>query len=330
MKKNLIYLLITVILLALSGCSAKEPAPVTTPINSSERTVKIATLRGPSAVSIIPLLDAKTGLTKAVKAEYQIYNSPDLLIPDLVKGQVDAALLPPNLAAKLYNKGIAYQLAGITCWGVMYIASDNPELTSIKKLKGQKLNLTDKGATPDLVFNYLLAANGLQPQEVELDYSLGQTELAQSMAAGRVKTGLVVEPWLTVVTSGNPAINTTIDLQQEWQRATNNKPLPQTCLLVKKSLITEDPQAVAALLKEVDQAITWVNDHPQEAGALVEKNDVGMKAAVATKAIPRLNLRFEDAKASREAIENFFEIIKQSDPTSIGGKLPDDGFYYQK
>ncbi|MGE5453769.1 MAG: ABC transporter substrate-binding protein [Methylocystaceae bacterium] len=330
MKKTMTCLLLASAIMLLSGCSTEKfVAPVSAP-NQPESTVKVATLRGPSAVSLIPMLDTKPFLTKRVKTEYQIYNSPDLMIPDLVKGQIDAALLPPNLAAKLYNKGIDYQLVGVTCWGVMYLASDNQQLTGIDQLKGQKIYLTDKGATPDLVFNYLLQANGLQPTDVILDYSLGQTELAQSMAASRVKTGLLVEPWLTVVTTGNPAIKNVIDLQQEWQKATNNMPLPQTCLIVKKSLLTGNPEAVTSLCQQVKQSIEWVNDHPQEAGILVEKHGVGMKAAVATKAIPRLNLSFKAATTSRPALESFFKIIIKFDPTSTGGKLPDDGFYFQQ
>jgi len=192
MKKNLSYLLVLVWLLTLlTGCSRPQAQAPGKAADKAARTVKIATLRGPSAVSIIPMIDGKTSLSPQVKANYQIYNSPDMLVPDLAKGQVDAALLPPNLAAKLYNKGINYQLVGVTCWGVMYLASDNPQLNSLKALKGQKLFLTDKGATPDLVLRYLLNVNGVQPDQVDLDYSLGQTELAQSMAAGRVKTGLL-------------------------------------------------------------------------------------------------------------------------------------------
>lgn len=329
MKRKLVSVVLSLLMLLLvPGCVPKQNSVKTE--TTTERTLKIATLRGPSAVSIIPMIDAKSSLNSRVKAEYLIYNSPDLLIPDLVKGQVDAALLPPNLAAKLYNKGVSYQLAATTCWGVMYIASNNRQLVSIKDLKGQKIFLTDKGATPDLVFHYLLSANGIKSDEVTLDYSLGQTELAQTMAAGRINTGLLVEPWISVVTSGNPKINTIIDMQKEWQSATNNQPLPQTCLIVKKSLATEDPTTVTALLAKVAKAINWVNSHPDEAGKLVEKNGVGTKASITAKAIPRLNLRFENAVTSKPALESFFKIINQSDPTSTGGKLPDDGFYYQK
>ncbi|MGE5381775.1 MAG: ABC transporter substrate-binding protein [Methylocystaceae bacterium] len=330
MKKFLIIAILISMVLIVGGCFAKPQEKSSAPQTKAEYTAKVATLRGPSAVSIIPMIDAKTSLSEKVKAEYQLYNSPDILAPDLIKGQVDAALLPPNLAAKLYNKGADYQLVGVTCWGVMYLASNNPELTSIKQLKGQQLFITDKGATPDLVLKYLLAKNNMSANDVKLDYSLGQTELAQNMAAGRVNAGLLVEPWLTVVTSGNPKVNTIIDIQKEWQAATDNQPLPQTCLVVKKSLIAEHPEVVASLVKEINQAIEWVNAHPQEAGALVERNNIGMKAAVIAKAIPRLNLRFENAAASRPAIQSFFKIINQADPTSTGGRLPDDGFYYQK
>jgi len=59
----------------------------------------------------------------------------------------------------------------------------------------------------------------------------------------------------------------------------------------------------------------------------VEKHDLGLKAAVAAKAIPRSAYVYEGAREARPSIEALLGVFLQLSPASVGGKLPDDGFY---
>ena len=59
----------------------------------------------------------------------------------------------------------------------------------------------------------------------------------------------------------------------------------------------EQPAVARALLEAVNASITWVKANPAAAGLLVEKNDLGLKAAIAEKAIPRSAYVFVDAPA---------------------------------
>ena len=74
-------------------------------------------------------------------------------------------------------------------------------------------------------------------------------------------------------------------------------------------------------------SIAWVTAQPLEAGALVEKQELGLKAGIAAKAIPRSAYVFTAAPEARGAVEALLGVFLELAPASVGGKLPDDGFY---
>ena len=51
------------------------------------------------------------------------------------------------------------------------------------------------------------------------------------------------------------------------------------------------------------------------------------KAAIATAAIPQANMIFT-AVEDLKSISSYYEVLFAADPTSIGGSIPDDAFYY--
>jgi NitT/TauT family transport system substrate-binding protein len=51
---------------------------------------------------------------------------------------------------------------------------------------------------------------------------------------------------------------------------------------------------------------------------------------VIEKVIPSLNLKFVSAKDAKKDLEFFFKEISTVSPEIIGGKLPNEGFYYGK
>ena len=61
---------------------------------------------------------------------------------------------------------------------------------------------------------------------------------------------------------------------------------------------------------------------------LCETYGVIAAKAIAEKALPRCNLTFLFGADVKPAIEGYFQVLFDANPKSIGGKLPDDDFYY--
>lgn len=325
-----VMLVLFLIGLGISGCQKQNEPESSQPTPGI--TVKAAALKGPTAISMVKMMEDKTVLAGNSTVEYTVLDNPELMTSKIVSGEVDIAALPTNLAANLYNKGVPYKLAAISSWGVMYLVTADKTVTDWDSLKGKKIYVFGKGATPDIAFRYLLQKNGLNPaSDVQLDYTLGQVELAQSLIAGRVSLAVLPEPWVTQVTKGAPNITVAMDLQKEWKNAQAGKTaIPMTCLVAKKELIAEHPEVFNSFLQSYAESIGWANQNPADAGILVEKHQIGLKAAVAQEAIPRCYLRYQNAKESKESVNSFLQVLYDFAPQSIGGKMPDDAFYYQK
>jgi NitT/TauT family transport system substrate-binding protein len=83
------------------------------------------------------------------------------------------------------------------------------------------------------------------------------------------------------------------------------------------------------VLQSLKASVEWVVAHPAEAGALVEKHDLGLLAPVVTVAVPRSNYVFISAAAARPALESLYRAFLEFAPQSIGGALPPDNFYWK-
>ena len=79
----------------------------------------------------------QTSLGENVKVTYEIVASPDIMISKLLSKQVDIAPLPTNVVAKLYNKGLKYQLAAIVGENVLYVLSQGKEINDWQDVKNK-------------------------------------------------------------------------------------------------------------------------------------------------------------------------------------------------
>ncbi len=110
--------------------------------------------------------------TAAMDYDLQLYGAADEIVPLLIKGELDMAAIPANLAATLYQKtngGI--QAVAVNTLGVLYVVEKGDTVHSMADLKGRTILSTGKGTTPEYVLRYLLTANGLDPdKDVTIEY----------------------------------------------------------------------------------------------------------------------------------------------------------------
>ncbi len=337
--KRVVLALTAVLLLSVSSVAglfasgAKEAAQRGSPAASGGAagavTLRVATLRGPTGMGMIRLLDRAPEVAAGVRADYEVVGTPELMVSRILSGAVDVASLPLNIAAKLYNSGVAFKLAAVNVLGVLYLVSDGTAVSGLQDLKGRTVYLTGKGANPDILFRYVLTRNGLEPDsDVILNFDYDQVELSSMMIAGRVKLALLPEPFVTQVLEKAPGAKVVLRFEDAWRKTVGgDTPLAQGCLVVRAQTAVDHPKAVDAFLSAYHDSVDWVNAHPADAGVLIEKHGMGLKAAAAADAVPRMSLVYQPASSARPAVEAFLKVLLQFSPNSIGGKLPDDGFY---
>lgn len=319
MKRWMKPVALFLVLLAASWPAAAGPETVR---------VNVVTLPGTSGLSLVKLFADHPDLGPGVTADYLVVKGPEQAVARLVSGEADVAALPTNTAAILYNKGAAVRLAAITNWGVMYVVGRLDGVDSWRDLKGREIALTNRGATPDILFNHFIRSNGLDPEkDLRLQYYASAAELAQLLAAGRVSCAVLPEPWVTEAMRLDPKLRILLDFQEEWRRLEKSRgSYPQSCLVVRAPFAAERRPILDKLLKEIAFSSAWVNEHPVEAGKLAQEF-VQIPAETAAQAIPRCYLRFEEAGEARPAVDAYLRKLFGFDPQSVGGKVPDAGFY---
>lgn len=295
---------------------------------AAPKPIVVAALKGPSGIGMVKLFETPPKLGDDGEIRMAAAPSADLMTAKLVSGEYDAGVLPVNVAAKLYNGGIGILLAAIVGDGMVSFLSSDSSIRGLSDLKGKRINVTGQGATPDFLFRRLVRGSGMDPEkDLAIDYSLPYPEAAAALAAGKISCAVLPEPFATMARSSNPLLKSPFDLGALWAAQTGQASYPMTAFVVSSRLVSERPAVVKALLAAYSSSIEWVKAKPAEAGALVEKEDLGLKASIAAEAIPRSAYVFVPARASRSEVEALLGVFLDLAPLSVGGKLPDDGFY---
>lgn len=321
MLKRLSYSII--IILLLYGCGTR------TGNRANGRVYTIATLKGPSSMGMIRMIDSLhhgTGLAVEVK----ILNEPLQVRKMMLDGTADFAILPMTMAAIMYNKGLKYKLIGVPVWGTLYLVGQEGGVTRWEELKNRRIYVMARGMTPDVLFRYLLLKNNLNPDnDVTLDYSFPtHIDLANAVAAGQAGLAVVSEPLATLVIQRNKAVKQIFNLEKEWSRFENFE-IAETAFLGKESVVQSDCNIVEAIISAYAFSTGWVNQYPDSAALLMVKHGILPDHDVAVRAIPGSNLKFVRADEVKNEIEDYLNVFYNLNPDIVGGKIPDENFIYR-
>ncbi len=336
MKKiKITALLMTAVLAfgALSGCSSKNNdvqnentvTENTKPIEKT--TINIGVIKGPTGIGAVKLMEEDENGTSENDYNFVIASSPDELNGKIINGEIDIAAVPTNAAAVLYNKTEGeVKLSALNTLGVLYILEKGNEIQSISDLSGKKIVASGKGAVPEYAINYILEKNGITDAEIE--YKTEHAEAVTELVSGNAQIALVPEPNVTAALSTDPEIRIALDITDEWNKVSDGTVLSMGSIVARNDFIENNKEAFDEFLDEYEDSIEFVNSDMESASQLVEKYGIMPKAAVALKAIPNCNIVYIDGKEMKESIEGFYNILYRYEPKSIGGKLPDENFYY--
>lgn len=325
MKKIILTLLMGSIL--LSSLFAEGSQETITPAKPSGP-VKVALLNGPSGIGLIQIKNETPFSDSSVSADVQVLGAPKVLLGQMLKEEWDAAVLPANMAAILFNKGVGYQAAAITGMGNLYlIVSEDTVLDSIEDLENLTLHLPGKNTTPDLITQLIAVEKGI---ELKADYSFNPSDLAKAVAGGVVKAAVLPEPLATIALKSGKNLRVAFDMQELWSDTfSGESDYPMTVMVVKSSFALAYPELVNELLEASGKSLNWVASNPAEASALIGDHGFSLPAPIVKMAIPRSNYTFVKSDEMAELMTPYFERLNGLNPGSIGGKVPSEEFYYR-
>ena len=237
MKKLLLFVLITVLCFSAFAMGAKEDADysVLNPTN-----VKVVALKGPTAMGMVKLMDeSKTSSVNGNNYEFKIVGAPTEITPMLVKGEVDIAALPANLAAVIFNstKG-KVQVIAVNTLGVLYICENGNSVNSLEDLKGKTIYSSGKGSTPEYALNFILEQNGLA--NLPIEWKSEHTECVAALLKDPNAVALLPQPFATTAMVQNPSIRIALDLNKEWDKISPESALLTGVVVARTDFINEN------------------------------------------------------------------------------------------
>ena len=296
---------------------------------STTDALRIAGLKGPTTMGLVNLLSMEEDGTAAMDYDLQLYGAADEIVPLLMKGELDMAAIPANLAATLYQKtngGI--QAVAVNTLGVLYVVEQGDTVQSMADLKGRTILSTGKGTTPEYVLRYLLNTNGIDPdKDVTIEYYSEATEVTAQMANTDNAIAVLPQPYVTAAGLQDDTLRVALNLTEEWDKVADTQ-LITGVTVVRKEYAEAHPDVVAAFLADYAKSVDAANTDLDGTAALCEEQGVVAKAAIAKKALPNCNivcLTGDELKADASA---YLQVLYDADPAAVGGALPGDDFYW--
>ena len=315
---------------APAAAEAPTEAPAS-PEAAETAALRVAGLKGPTTMGLINLVDdvASGEADYGFDLEFSMHGAADEIVPMLVQGELDAAAVPANLAATLYQKtNGAVQVAAINTLGVLYVLEQGDSVQSVADLAGQTILTTGKGTTPEYVLRYVLSENGLDPDtDVTIEYFSEATEALAQLQAGAGTIAMLPQPFVTSALSQVEGLRVALDMNTEWEAVAGSK-LVTGVLVARTDAIEANPEAFSAFLTAYETSTELANSDLEGTAALCEEYGIAAKAALAQKALPECNIVFETGSEMKTDLATYFQVLYDADPASVGGAMPDDAFYY--
>ncbi len=332
MKKHIVLLTVLLLMVTLLfGCTPGNDGTTTTTTGTPAKTqVAVGTIQGPTGIGMVHLMEADAAGTATNDYTFSVGSTPQEIGTKLAQGEVNIAAMPTNLAASLYQKTTGkVKLLAVNTLGVLYILENGTAIKSIEDLRGKTIYSTGEGANPEYILKYVLEKNGLTPgKDVTIEFIAENTELATRMASGDIKLAMVPEPQVSSIMVQNADVRVALSMNDAWNAvAGENSKLMMGCVAVRADFLENNKAAVDAFLTEYAASITATSNIELTA-ALCETYGIIPKAAIAKKAIPNCQITFVSGAEMKAQIAGYYDVLYAADPTSIGGALPDDAFYY--
>lgn len=342
--KLISILLIIVSTLSLAGCSKSNTTVSATEATTESTTnqdksadtktdINIAVLKGPTAIGMVKLMsDSELGNTDN-NYNFTISATADEIVPKIVKGELDIAAVPANLSSVLFNNTEGkISVAAINTLGVLYVvqSDSNEQINSIQDLKGKTILSTGKGTTPEYVLNYILSSNGIDPtNDINIEYKSESAEVVANLQASDTNIAVLPEPYVTTAKS-KIELKTVLDLTKEWDNIDSEGSLITGVVIARNEFLNENKEAFNKFLEEYKSSTEFVNNDIEQSSTLVEKYGIVPSADIAKKAIPNCNITFIEGNEMEQKLNGYLQILFNQNPKSIGGKLPDEKFYYKR
>lgn len=291
-------------------------------------------LSGPPAAVSYPLIHLAA---LGQQHSFRTWADPDQLRALALHAGADFVAMPTNVAANLYNRGVALKLLSVPVWGILYLVSRDGERTRLEDYAGEEIAMPFRGDMPDLIFQDTAQALGLDvKKDLRLRYVASPLDAMQLLITRRVRHALLAEPAVSMalrktqsfpVSAIAPELHRAVDLQAQWGRALGRAPRIPQAGIVALGDAAADVARQSAFVQAHDAAAHWCMAHPTECGVEVHAAEPRLSADAVADSLAVAPLQPVAAADARDELMFLFERLLARNPQLLGGHLPDVGLF---
>lgn len=318
-----------------SGSSANGNSDISESVTKVSKTFSMGVVNGAPALAVANIAggfdfsDEKND----VKTNVNVEKDAPAVIAGLTNGTYDMAILPLNVASKLYNAGkLGVKLVSVNIFSVLHVLTKG-EYNNLNDMKGKVVYAVGtKDGTPVVTLKNILAANGIkfadgdEASDSETVYINAVAEARLVMLALKEKEGenfaILGEPVVSQAMA-NTGAKIAFSVEDEWKKAHPGVGFVQAGLIVKSAVLDNYGGYIDALMEKMGENNAYINEHIETVSDELKLINATLPK-LSAETLARCLIGADKASVRRADIEAF---LKALNPADYGGKLPSDDFY---
>ena len=318
-----------------SGSSANGNSDISESVTKVSKTFSMGVVNGAPALAVANIAggfdfsDEKND----VKTNVNVEKDAPAVLAGLTNGTYDMAILPLNVASKLYNAGkLGVKLVSVNIFSVLHVLTKG-EYNNLNDMKGKVVYAVGtKDGTPVVTLKNILAANGIkfadgdEASDSETVYINAVAEARLVMLALKEKEGenfaILGEPVVSQAMA-NTGAKIAFSVEDEWKKAHPGVGFVQAGLIVKSAVLDNYGGYIDALMEKMGENNAYINEHIETVSDELKLINATLPK-LSAETLARCLIGADKASVRRADIEAF---LKALNPADYGGKLPSDDFY---
>lgn len=244
----------------------------------------------------------------------------------LVGGSADVVTGAYDHTIQMQAKG--QPIVGVTQLGrypgiVLATVKKNGDIKSIKDLKGKKIGVTAPGSSTNFMINYLLAKEGMKPDDVSIIGVGGGPSAVAAVKRGDIDAIVNLDP---VISQSEADGDITIVADTRTEKGTLDVyggPYPAAVLYTTPAFIQANPKTTQALADIFVKTMLWLNKASTEEvlKVLPEEYFLGNKTLYAQAFEHSKPTYSPDGRFTQEGGEAALKVLKAFDPAVASASI---------
>jgi NitT/TauT family transport system substrate-binding protein len=269
--------------------------------------------------------DPSTSLS-SLDAETTVHPDSSALASGLIQGDLDIAVMAPNVAAMAYHANGAVRIAAVNTQGGLFLVSRDPTITSIGELGGHTVWSGGPGETPNVVMDIILDHHGLTDQ-VSVDYEPYPLDAIATVSSSSADLFVIAEPFASGLLATDPRFIRVVDLSEEFSRITGS-PVISSVTVVNTDFEAAHRSTVEEFLQANQQSSHVLALDQQQAATMMVANQLAPDIDTALDALPRCQVDFIQGDEAKSLVLGFLSVLYVFNPEMVGNNPPGDRLFY--